>query len=113
MTRTEEYGGQMSASEGEWSRGANEAVEVKREKERHAPLDLVIRRFLTSWELEEQKQTVEGKKGEEAETVTAESNSGSAASETGGKGAGHSHWKNDKYWLEPSWGPRRQKIQLP
>ena len=48
MTRTEEDGGQMSASEGEWSRGAKEAVEAKREKERHAPPDLVIRRFLTS-----------------------------------------------------------------
>ena len=48
MTRTEENDGQMNASEGEWSRGANEAVEAKREKERHAPLDFVIRRFLTS-----------------------------------------------------------------
>ena len=48
MARTEENGGQMCASEGEWSRGANEAVEVKQEKQRHAPLDLAIRRFLTS-----------------------------------------------------------------
>ena len=34
---------------------------------------------------------MEGKKGEEAETVTVGINSGGSASETGGKGAGHSH----------------------
>lgn len=101
-----ENGGQMCASEGEWSRGANEAVEVKQEKQRHAP-GLAIRRFLTSWELEGQKQTVEGKerwgsRDCNCREVTQEA----LLVKQEGREQGIAIERNDKYWLEPSWGPR-------